>query len=89
MWGQTTGVPKQPTVWDIIARLAQEAEQQGTPSPALDHTAPTGSLTASQAHMVMQAHRACERWQCARKAAAWDVLVAVGKVVPRPGNGAM
>lgn len=28
MWGQTTAVPKQPTVWDIIARLAQEAEQQ-------------------------------------------------------------
>lgn len=89
MWRQTASVPKQPTVWDIVARLAQEAEQQGRPSPVLAHAAPAGVLTPNQAHTVMQTHRACERWQCARKAAAWDVLVAAGKVVPRPANGSM
>ncbi|MFD4462043.1 hypothetical protein [Nocardia sp. NPDC058480] len=82
-------MPKQPTVWDIIARLAQEAEQQGRPSPVLDHAAPAGQLTDDQAHTVMQNHRTCERWQCARKASAWDVLVAAGRIVPRPANGSM
>ncbi|MFI5502696.1 hypothetical protein ACIA5E_26870 [Nocardia asteroides] len=87
MWGQT--VSKQPTVWDIMARLAQEAEEQGQPSPVLDHTAPGGPLTADQAHLVMQTHRACDRWVCMRKASAWAVLVAAGRIVPRPANGAM
>lgn len=85
MWGQT--VPKQPTVWDIMARLAQEAEQQGQPSPVLDHTAPREPLTSEMAHRVLQLHRACDRDRCPRKAAAWDVLVAAGRVVPRPANG--
>ncbi|MBF6233434.1 hypothetical protein [Nocardia farcinica] len=76
-------------MWDIIARLAQEAEQDGRPSPVLDHNAPRALLTLEQAHTVLQMHRACERWQCPRKAAAWNVLVDAGRIVPRPANGSM
>ncbi|WP_278262724.1 hypothetical protein [Nocardia sp. AG03] len=89
MWGPKQSVPAQPTVWDIIARLASEAEQQGQPSPVLDHCAPSSLLTPEQAHTVLQVHRACERWQCPRKTAAWNVLVAAGRIVPRPANGSM
>lgn len=76
-------------MWDIIARLAQEADQHGQPSPVLDHRAPSELPTAEQAHTVMQIHRACERAYCPRKAAAWDVLVTAGRIVPSPANGAM
>ena len=88
MWGQKAE-PSQPTVWDIMARLAQEAEQDGQPSPVLDHGAPPGPLTRDQAHRTLQLHRSCERWRCARKQAAWDLLVELGHVVPRPANGSM
>ncbi|MFD6395210.1 hypothetical protein [Nocardia sp. NPDC060249] len=74
---------------DIAARLAREAEQHGRPSPVLDHFAPQEPLTDEQAHTVMQTHRACERWLCPRKAAAWNALVAAGRIVPRPSNGSM
>ncbi|MFC9876498.1 hypothetical protein [Nocardia salmonicida] len=89
MWGQTADVPKQPTVWDIMARLAQEAEQHGQPSPVFDHSAPGEPLTRDLAHRVLQLHRACDRVRCARKAAAWTLLVEAGEVVPRPANGSM
>lgn len=89
MWGPKSSLPEQPTVWDIIARLAQEADQQGQPSPVLDHSAPSDQLTEERAHTVMQTHRACERWLCPSKAAAWNVLVAAGRIVPRPANGSM
>ncbi len=89
MWGPKSSVPEQPTVWDIIARLASEAEQDGRPSPVLDHSAPPELPTPEQAHTVLQTHRACERWQCPRKAAAWNVLVDAGRIVPRPANGSM
>ncbi|MGW4633676.1 hypothetical protein [Nocardia sp. NPDC004415] len=67
--------------------MAHEAEQQGQPSPVLNHSTPSGPLTTERAHTVMQIHRACERWQCRQKAAAWTVLVAAGRIVPRPANG--
>ncbi|MGW5439957.1 hypothetical protein [Nocardia asteroides] len=76
-------------MWDIIARLAQEADQHGLPSPVLDHRAPSELPTVEQAHAVMQTHRACERWHCRRKTAAWNVLVAAGRIVPSTPNGAM
>ncbi|MDO3647686.1 hypothetical protein [Nocardia mangyaensis] len=82
-------MPEQPTVWDIVARLASEAEQHGQPSPVLDHGAPQELPTIEEAHTVLQTHRACERWQCPRKASAWNVLVAAGRIVPRPANGSM
>ncbi len=89
MWGPKSSVPEQPTVWSIMRRLAEEADQQGQPSPILDHSAPRELLTDEQAHAVMQTHRACERWLCPRKAAAWNVLVTAGRIVPRPANGSM
>ncbi len=89
MWGPKSSVPAQPSVWDIIARLAAEAEQQGGPSPVLDHSAPRALPALEEAHTVLQTHRSCERWQCPRKAAAWNVLVEAGRIVPRPANGSM
>ncbi|MFE9785854.1 hypothetical protein ACFYO7_10780 [Nocardia salmonicida] len=79
----------QMSVWDIAARLAQEAEQHCRPSPVLDHNAPRQLLTDEQAHTIMQTHRECERWLCPRKAAAWNALVDTGRIVPRPENGSM
>lgn len=89
MWGPKSSLPEQPTVWDIIARLAQEADQQGQPSPVLDHSAPRQPFALDEAHSVLQTHRACERTLCPRKAAAWGVLVAAGRIRPRPANGSM
>lgn len=86
MWGSRS---EQPTVWDIMARLAQEAEQDGQPSPVLDHSAPSEPLTREMAHRVLQLHRSCDRMRCARKAAAWGLLVELGDVVPRPASGSM
>ncbi|GAD81593.1 hypothetical protein FEK33_09230 [Nocardia asteroides NBRC 15531] len=86
MWAQK---PNDLTVWDIIARLAQEAEQNGRPSPVLDHSAPDYPLSREMAHRVLQLHRVCDRVRCARKAAAWMRLVELGAVVPRPPNGSM
>ncbi|MEV0436005.1 hypothetical protein [Nocardia sp. NPDC050413] len=82
-------MPKQPTVWDIMARLAQEAEQTGQPSPVLDHSLPSDPLTREMAHRVLQLHRTCDRARCARKAAGWTLLVELGDVVPSPANGSL
>lgn len=86
MWGQKS---EQLSVWDIMARLAQEAEQDGQPSPVLDHSAPSRPLTREMAHRVLQLHRPCDRVRCARKAAAWTLLVDLGGVAPSPANGSM
>ncbi|WP_143875962.1 hypothetical protein [Nocardia fluminea] len=72
-----------------MARLALEAEQDGKPSPVLDHSPPSAPFTREMAHRVLQLHRSCDRTRCARKAAAWDLLVELGNVVPRPANGSM
>ncbi|TLF52019.1 hypothetical protein [Nocardia cyriacigeorgica] len=69
--------------------MASEAEQQGQPSPVLDHSSPREPLTRDAAHRVLQLHRACDRVRCARKAAAWGALVDAGRIVPRPANGSM
>ncbi|MEV0078062.1 hypothetical protein AB0H58_16785 [Nocardia neocaledoniensis] len=86
MWGQKS---EQLSVWDIMARLAQESEDHGQPSPVLDHSAPSHPLTRDMAHRVLQLHRACDRVRCARKAEAWSLLVEVGRVVPAPEKGSM
>ncbi|WP_280471028.1 hypothetical protein [Nocardia cyriacigeorgica] len=39
-------------------------------------------LTIEGAQHIMQAHRECSRTECARKSAAWDTLVAAGRIVP-------
>ncbi|WP_280297870.1 hypothetical protein [Nocardia neocaledoniensis] len=89
MWGQqnSTTVPKQPTVHDIIARLAAEDADQGRPCLLLDHSAPRHLLSLDEAHTVMQEHRACDRAVCPRTAAAFNVLVAAGKIRPHRGYG--
>lgn len=93
MWGQDTDRPTMPsvppplTVHDIIARLAREDADQGRPCLLLDHSAPRERLSVSAAHTVMQDHRACDRPVCPRLNAAYNTLVAAGKIQPAPGFG--
>ncbi len=49
---------------------------------AWPHEAPKTPFTPAQAHEVMRSHRACRRGDCARKDAAWMVLVDAGRVRP-------
>ncbi|WP_280381677.1 hypothetical protein [Nocardia wallacei] len=46
------------------------------------HQAPRVPFTLAQAHSVMQYHVACRATRCPRKAAALQVLVEAGCVVP-------
>ncbi|MBB5918439.1 hypothetical protein BJY24_007351 [Nocardia transvalensis] len=58
-----------------IHRLVALTEQQS-------HLAPDIPFTVDCAHAVMQFHVGCRAAFCLRKAAALDVLVAAGLVVP-------
>lgn len=80
-------VPKSLTVQDIIARLAREDADEGRPCLLLDHSAPPHLLSLDEAHTVMQDHRACDRTICPRVNAAYNVLVAAGKIRPQPKAG--
>ncbi|WP_157110222.1 hypothetical protein [Nocardia anaemiae] len=46
------------------------------------HMAPMLPFTVAQAHEIMQIHVACRAKQCPRKAAAQQILVAAGRIVP-------
>ncbi len=46
------------------------------------HRVPSVPFTVSQAHTVMRYHVACRAKRCPRKAAALQVLVDAGRVVP-------
>ncbi|MBF6515497.1 hypothetical protein IU421_14585 [Nocardia cyriacigeorgica] len=51
--------------------------------PGWPHEAPEQPPTLEQARSIMQGHRECTVHDCGRKRAAWDALVAAGRVVPR------
>jgi hypothetical protein len=46
------------------------------------HEAPEQKLTIPEAHQAMQRHKGCRRDECARKGAAFNTLVAAGKIQP-------
>ncbi|MBF6165068.1 hypothetical protein IU486_09815 [Streptomyces gardneri] len=46
------------------------------------HQAPILPFTVGQAHEVMRIHIACRAKHCARKAAARQVLIDAGRMVP-------
>jgi hypothetical protein len=48
------------------------------------HAAPQRPYTVAQAHRVVREHVDCRARRCPAKAAAWDVLVEQGRVVPDP-----
>ena len=50
------------------------------------HTAPERPYTIDEAHNVMRQYVACLRHECARKHAAWTVLVEAGRIVPDAGR---
>ncbi|WP_280312412.1 hypothetical protein [Nocardia abscessus] len=53
---------------------------------AAAHQAPIQQFTVGQAHEVMQIHVACRAKHCARKAAARQVLIDAGRMVPDTGR---
>ncbi|MBF6074957.1 hypothetical protein AB0346_05335 [Nocardia beijingensis] len=53
---------------------------------AAAHQAPMRPFSIGQAHDVMQIHVACRAKYCARKAAARQVLIDSGRMVPDPGR---
>lgn len=46
------------------------------------HHAPAGTLTTREAHEIMRLHRECVAHGCPRKLAAFEMLIAAGRVVP-------
>lgn len=46
------------------------------------HSTPIQPLTLERAHRVMQVHTGCSTDGCRNKRAAYDVLVAAGRLVP-------
>lgn len=50
------------------------------------HTAPEEPFDIFEAHRAMREHKGCLREECARKQAAWDVLVAAHRIVPDTGR---
>lgn len=47
------------------------------------HEVPDRPMSPLEAHQTMQRHRSCGTKGCARKAAAFDVLVGTGAIRPR------
>lgn len=75
------------TVNEIIARIAREHEDEGRPSPLLDHGAPRGPITVDQARTLMQQHRPCSLVVCPAKREAYLYLVDQRVIVPTPRHG--
>jgi len=46
------------------------------------HSAPSRPWTLERAHRVMQVHSGCSARDCRNKRAAYDALVAAGRLVP-------
>ena len=84
--------PTGPSVADIEQRVAAE-KHRPRPSPVArpemwplgwPHEAPDEPFTVDRAHTVMQQHRRCGLDGCARKRAAFRVLIEAGHAVPDP-----
>lgn len=46
------------------------------------HSAPEVPFTVDQAHDAMRFHRECGAYYCPKKKAAFDALIAAGRIVP-------
>ncbi|MBL1072964.1 hypothetical protein JK358_00985 [Nocardia sp. 2] len=46
------------------------------------HAAPDRALPVDDAHELMRLHRECSSYSCPRKLAAFDTLIAAGRIVP-------
>jgi hypothetical protein len=46
------------------------------------HDAPDEPLSIPDAHLTMQRHCGCSRFDCPRKTAAWIALVDAGRIAP-------
>ncbi len=68
-------------------RAAREAPTQRLRAAVgWDHEAPFEPFTVHQAHRVMQQHRLCFQEDCARKRAAYRVLVEARRLRPDSGR---
>ncbi|QIS21905.1 hypothetical protein [Nocardia terpenica] len=77
-------VPQGRSVADIRRRIsAERAPVLAVAAPTLPHGAPDRPLEVPEAHRVMQQHLDCAVASCPRKAAAYDVLIAAGRLKPR------
>ena len=64
-------------------RLSKPGPDPDSPPGPVVHTAPTSPPDVPAAHLLMQQHMECSVAECPRKAAAYRVLVAAGRIVPR------
>ncbi|WP_024799413.1 hypothetical protein [Nocardia sp. BMG51109] len=72
------------SVAEIRQRLLAESSLPTMPvDAALSHGAPDRPLEVPEAHRTMQQHLDCTVGDCARKAAAYGVLVDAGRIKPR------
>jgi hypothetical protein len=46
------------------------------------HSVPATPLTVDQAHEIMRMHRECTAYRYPRKTAAFEALIAAGRIVP-------
>ncbi len=63
--------------------LSQAGPDPESPPGPVVHTAPPRPPDVPTAHLLMQQHVECSAAECPRKAAAYRVLVAAGRIVPR------
>ncbi|TCK01005.1 hypothetical protein DFR71_2024 [Nocardia alba] len=75
------------TVQEIMDRINSEHEDEGRPSPVLNHAAPSGPITVEYARILMRQHRVCNRDECPAKRAAFALLVDKGIMSPSPSAG--
>ncbi|MFD4441030.1 hypothetical protein ACFWPK_14795 [Nocardia sp. NPDC058519] len=75
------------TVQEIMDRINSEHEDEGRPSPVLDHAAPRGRITVDYARILMRQHRVCSREECPAKRCAFALLVERGIMSPSQSSG--
>ncbi|MFF5030436.1 hypothetical protein [Nocardia salmonicida] len=75
------------TVQEIMDRINSEHEDEGRPSPVLDHAAPRGPITVDYARILMRQHRVCNREGCPAKRCAFALLVERGIMSPSQSTG--
>ncbi|GAB2690376.1 hypothetical protein GCM10027089_09860 [Nocardia thraciensis] len=63
-----------------------EASEEPTQILVWTHTAPARPFTITQAHRVMQLHKACRREDCPRKRAAYQTLLDARRLKPDSGR---
>ncbi|MCX4095383.1 hypothetical protein [Nocardia sp. alder85J] len=73
------------SVAEIRQRLLAEitAPELAPPVLLIPHSAPACAPDIPEAHRTMQEHLECAVADCPRKAAAYRVLVAAGRITPR------